>query len=491
MFGYRTPFNPNKKPNTQSQEEMGAPEQESNSFVRRSIGDWETGNVDTSPPELSPQRRAKTPETPRKAKAQALTSRVPTKEKPTTSQGARGKNLDATKSPKKQTKYISLTAEAKACLVEAKTKLEAARNLRTDIKIDVTLAVERLYQIVKESEKSDGNGGRAPQGNRQRNEDKIKKGEGEEREGETEHVMILAKIEEQTRLIHEQQKKLEEIHEAIDRQRETYASKVAIINPPKDPNREPRALHSVIVTSKNQDETGDEVLERIRKAVDAKEGWIRVEKVRKAKDRKVIMGCGSEQERKKIKERLEASGEHLIVEDVKNKDPLLILRDVLKIHSDNEVLKALRNQNREVFDGLNEGDIRVAIKYRRIARNPHNCHIVLTVSPSVWRRALDNGKLRVDLQRVVVEDQSPLVQCTRCLGYGHGKKLCKEPVDLCSHCGGAHLKAECPDVQIGESPVCINCTRAKMTNNGHNAFSNECSVRKRWDALARATIAYC
>lgn len=68
---------------------------------------------------------------------------------------------------------------------------------------------------------------------------------------------------------------------------------------------------------------------------------------------------------------------------MKNKDPLLILMNVLAVNTDEDVMKALRNQNRDVFRGLDDGD-RVEIKYRR-TRNPHSCHVVVSVSPTVSR----------------------------------------------------------------------------------------------------------
>lgn len=161
------------------------------------------------------------------------------------------------------------------------------------------------------------------------------------------------------------------------------------------------------------------------------------------------------------------------------------------IQSNDEVLKALKNQNREIFHGLEGEDLRMSVRYRRKARNPHMNHIVLSVSPVIWRRAIEEQKLRIDLQRVRVEDQTPLVQCTRCLGYGHGKRLCKEPADLCSHCGGPHLRAKCADWLAAESPTCRNCQREKLDSTNHNAFSLECPVRKKWESLARSTVAYC
>lgn len=106
---------------------------------------------------------------------------------------------------------------------------------------------------------------------------------------------MVETLEEHSRLLLENNKKLQDIQTKIENQREllervttdTYASVVAIKLPCRS------TLHSVVVTSKDETETGEEVLNKVRQTVDAKEGWIRVEKIRKAKDRKVIMGFGT------------------------------------------------------------------------------------------------------------------------------------------------------------------------------------------------------
>lgn len=387
--------------------------------------------------------------------------------------------------------------EARAALQKAKFHLSNSRNLKTDIKLGVTSAIDKLYQLIKESElelmnERVGNGVKQNTVNQTKVEAQIvEKTVGNPRDDS--HIMeaILAN----TKIIVENGKKIEELKVVIERQKEalektTYASVVAGGRTDSAPKMQ-TTLHSVVVSSTREEETSEDVLERVRKTVDAKEGWIQVEKVRKGKDRKIIMGCRTQEDRYKIRERLEAAGEHLVVEEVKNKDPLLVLKDVLTVHSDDEIIKAFKNQNKDVFRDLQEDEKRVTIKYRKKARNPCCGHIVLSVSPTIWRRSIDLKKIKIDLQTIYVMDQSPLIQCTRCLGYGHGRKFCKELTDLCSHCGDPHMAVDCPKRLIGEAPFCMNCVRAKLEHKEHNAFSNECPIRKKRDALARLSIAYC
>lgn len=475
MLGLRTPV----RKSDQGQAPRTPPEKTPTPIpnVRKSVGEWESGMMDAS--NRSPSGSVSGTQT-----GTAKQKRAPllTQEKKMTQRTIPAVDV----SPPARCKYINKTTEAKANLNKAKLHLNSARNLKTEIKTAVVQAVERLYQLVKEAE----------------TDTKVKAkeiGESEEvnitytREDQPlqeKESQLIARLEVHTKLLQESNLKMEKLQAAMEKNSEEQATySTAAARKPVNPHTERLALHSIVVTSEDDTESGEQVLEKVREAVDAKEGWVRVERVRKAKDRKIIMSCRTIDERAQIKERLEKSGKRLVCEEVQNKDPLLILKDVLLKNTDEDIEKAIKNQNRNIFRGLEPKDVRINIKYRRRARNPLTGHVVMSVSPALWKNAIEAGTLHIDLQRIKVEDQSPLVQCTRCLGYGHGKRFCREAVDLCSHCGGPHLRADCELRAI--PPSCRNCTLAKYEQTEHNAFSQICPVRKRWDALARSSIAYC
>lgn len=381
--------------------------------------------------------------------------------------------------------------EAEAWIAKARTSLDLSRNLKKEYKDSISGALDRLRELLAASEEALRSG-------------RARKGPGDSGDVESlaKHVNstftvapdpdLSGKLEEHSRLLTENSKRLTDLQEQLAKYHEnleqrSYANVVAS----KPPQQLQGTIHSVIVTSKDETETGEEILNKVRRTIDAKEGWVKIEKVRKARDRKVIMGFHSEEERRKAKERLTGEGTGLDVEEVKNRDPLLVLKGVLSMNTDDDIVKALRNQNRELFANLNSGDDRILVKYRKQTRNPHTNNVVLSSSPILWSRIIGMGSVHIDLQRVRAEDQSPLVQCSRCLGYGHSRKFCKESVDGCSHCGGPHLKAKCDEWAVAAPPTCINCSRAKLENREHNAFSSDCPIRRRWDELARSTVAYC
>lgn len=402
-------------------------------------------------------------------------------------------------SPPKQTKtkqYASRISEARTCLIKAKTHLGSTKNLSTAIREAVTKELDRLYHIVKEAEAERERGITAGKSIVAKAADLAVADTAPVKS--TDQTLIAVHLKEQSRLLQEHGRKMEELKEAVNRQNQmlersiAVGSYAAVTTTPKNKALIQRnTLHSIVVASGDETETSEEVLEKVRSAVDAKEGWIQVERIRKTKDRKIIMGFKSKEERDRASDRLKKDENSLNVEAVKNKDPLLILWGVLKVHSDEDIERALRNQNRDVFHGLDKEDDRMEVRYRRRARNPLTAHVVIRVSPTIWRRAIDRGSVHIDLQISRVEDQTPLIQCTRCLGFGHGKRHCVEAEDVCSHCGGPHHRAECVDWLAGVPPRCRNCTKAKNTKVEHNAFSRDCPVRHKWDDLARSSVAYC
>lgn len=395
-------------------------------------------------------------------------------------------------SPKQAPIYKSRLAEAKACLLKAKLQLNNSRNLKSDIKAEVLSAIERLYGLVKEAE-----------GERTKIVHRV-----EEREDHTQSVTqtqtqensqgqedLTKRLEEHGRLLSEHKDEMKKLQQAMSAQREmyeetrTYAS-VTARTPSKKP-QEPSTMHSVIVTSKHEHETGEQVLEKIKKAINAKEEGVQIDRIRHARDRRVIIGCKNANEIRKIKEKIKETGGTLKAEDIQNKDPLVILYGVLKTNTDDDIIKALKTQNKNLIEEASSKCDNIEIRYRRKARNPHTEHVVAKVPPLIWKRLTEAGAVHIDIQRIRVADQSPLVQCSRCLGYGHGKRFCREEVDVCSHCGGPHLRAECLDWMAEAAPNCINCSKAKIDRRDHSAFSSECPVRRRWDTIARSTVAYC
>ncbi|CAH2091713.1 unnamed protein product [Euphydryas editha] len=250
--------------------------------------------------------------------------------------------------------------------------------------------------------------------------------------------------------------------------------------------------HTLIISSSNPKATSENVMSKIRSTLDLKKCGAKVERVRKARDQKVVMRCASKEDMAIIKGQVQGNKE-LTVREPTNQDPLVCVRGVLACFSNEEIVDHIRAQNGHILDGVDKASLRMKVRYRKRARNPLECNPVIELSPELWKRFTKNQKIYVGFGRCSVEDQSPLVQCLKCLGYGHTKALCKEQKDVCSHCGGEHTGRDCPSKAKNEPPKCVNCTRAKKNSSDlvHTAYSMECQERQKWDGIARSRVQYC
>lgn len=266
---------------------------------------------------------------------------------------------------------------------------------------------------------------------------------------------------------------------------QTYAQIAAAIPTPR-PN------HTLIVSSADPNKTGEHIIETIRQALDNQQTGARVDRVRKARNQKVVLSCGTKEDLALVKHQVGAN-KGLKVEIARTTNPLIKIKDVLAYHKDEQIIEHLKAKNKEIFEGIEKKDDLIRVRYRKKARNALECHPVLELSPVLYKRFIEAGMVYIGIQRRPVEDQSPLVQCARCLGYGHTKAVCREDADLCSYCGGAHSWEKCHRRQEGTAPSCKNCIRAQntSTSQAHPAYSTDCPERQKWDAIARSRISYC
>lgn len=146
----------------------------------------------------------------------------------------------------------------------------------------------------------------------------------------------------------------------------------------------------------------------------------RVDWVRKAKNQKVVLSCGTKEDLALIQDQVHKS-KALRAEVPKANNPLIKIKDVLSCHTDAEMAEHLRVQNKHLFQDIKASDTTLKVRYRKKATNLHECHPIIELSPQLHRKFIEAEKVYLGLQRRPVEDQSPLVQCTKCLGFGLNK----------------------------------------------------------------------
>ncbi|CAH0398358.1 unnamed protein product [Chilo suppressalis] len=171
---------------------------------------------------------------------------------------------------------------------------------------------------------------------------------------------------------------------------------------------------------------------------------------------------------KEVETKLEKN-ESLKIETAVNKNPLIIVKYVMGEKKKEQVEEAVRRHMIKTGQKCRKKDLQIEAIYEKKTRN---LHVVLKVAPVVWRQLTEAGAFQLQWGLSCVEDQSPIIRCSRCLGFGHMKRVCQEPSDSCSHCGEDHIYVDCP--KKDRAPECLNCKKAGTNNREHNTFSSEC-----------------
>ncbi|XP_023953835.2 uncharacterized protein LOC112057620 [Bicyclus anynana] len=263
------------------------------------------------------------------------------------------------------------------------------------------------------------------------------------------------------------------------REVKTYAG---IVSQPKP---ETRQQFPLLVESTDPRDTGDEVIKKLKTSVNVIELGVGIGSIRKRKNQKVLVACDSKQERDIMEKAIREGPRKLTVSQIKAKNPLLKLTGVIRETTDKNLEEAILNQNRSLLvDIANQEERAVRVVRRTKGRTTEICNVVIEVSPSL-HRSLRDQKLRIGYQVIPASDQSPIVQCFRCMGFGHFAKECHSH-QICGHCAGAHDSREC--LNKSEAPQCANCTSKEAK---HPAYSPTCPEWQRWDRIARSSVQYC
>lgn len=111
-----------------------------------------------------------------------------------------------------------------------------------------------------------------------------------------------------------------------------------------------------------------------------------------------------------------------------------------------------------------------------IRENMNTRNIVIEVDPKLRDILKAQGRVFFQWQSFPVEDHVKILQCFKCLEFGHLARDCGKET-ACGHCAQGHETRNCPNRNL--APKCLNCIRAKLPN-AHSALDGRnCPILKR------------
>lgn len=160
--------------------------------------------------------------------------------------------------------------------------------------------------------------------------------------------------------------------------------------------------------------------------------------------------------------------------------PMFILKGISKNISTESLPDIICGQNDCIKKNLLGWDD-ISLKFIQRNRNENLYNAIFMTTPSVWQAVIDSGHLNINHQRVHASNHIPLLQCFKCLQFGHTKNRCTNSFSVCSHCSSPqHGYKDCPVKADSSKANCHNCSefnnRHNITNksSAHSATSMHC-----------------
>ncbi|KMQ89544.1 putative 50 kda protein in type i retrotransposable element r1dm [Lasius niger] len=156
--------------------------------------------------------------------------------------------------------------------------------------------------------------------------------------------------------------------------------------------------------------------------------------------------------------------------EVKNVDklnPRLRIRDIPSGTDKSSFVKDLIKQNLEEIS-----DDNVRLVYWSPAKGRMSPVAVIEISPDTRVRLLNQSRVYLGWSSCRVADHLRILQCFKCLGFGHTANNCQARVDICGHCGEGHESRACPRtgthiLNVGRLddfvyPICLRSFTSKI-----------------------------
>lgn len=275
----------------------------------------------------------------------------------------------------------------------------------------------------------------------------------------------------------------------------TYAA-VAGANKGKthDPPTPPNPTSVIIVSAKNADTSKrNEILNKFKKAVSFKDTNFAPAEIRTIPGNKLKVVLDNEEQRAITMEKIKKAANDISAEAIKKLKPMVILKGIHLDTSHEELVDIIYNQNEAVRKAGAKEEL--VFKFKKSNRNNKLYNAVFITTPSLFKAIIACQKLNIDYQRTHVEEYSPLLQCYKCMQFGHTRARCTSDCTICTHCASTeHIYKDCPVKSREDKARCYNCSRKKNntseSSSSHSATSFFCPLVQELADRLRTRIDY-
>lgn len=233
-------------------------------------------------------------------------------------------------------------------------------------------------------------------------------------------------------------------------------------------------VNPVVVIKPKREQASLDTKKEIRRKIDP--SGLNISKFRQAKSGAVVIGCESKQNIDDLKSQLanNLNKDEYTVEIPQLKKPKLRIMNV------NKEDIGLDDSDQDIIDEIISSNSLAKAKnvYLKILKKSENqrknINLIIEADPKTHSLLLKQERIKIGWSRCFVYNHISILQCYKCLGFGHFAKDCKSG-KVCSKCSGSHSFKDCNVNTL----TCVNCKNTLKGKNGsrninHSALDKEC-----------------
>lgn len=253
-----------------------------------------------------------------------------------------------------------------------------------------------------------------------------------------------------------------------------------VITPSGPNSAPPKSRPAIIVSSKAPVLNPAETFKTWKESITFRDTNFAPAAVKYVSNNKLRVEFDTAQQRDITLRKIEAKHDSQIrAEASKMLSPMIVLKGVPESIPTEDLTGIITGQN-DSIKAAAQSESDLVFKFKRANRNKNLYNAVFIASPSVWTAVIRANKVNLDHLRIHAEEYVPVLQCYKCLQYGHTRARCTAPNPICSHCADPHHEFKtCPKRKDESEVRCHNCAQhAKESNSttlvNHSATSLQC-----------------
>lgn len=298
------------------------------------------------------------------------------------------------------------------------------------------------------------------------------------------NMALVKSHEDLVKVIQEQQETNKRLHATIFGMTEHLKEEVELSKGKEKPLivAQKRESFAAVVRSKKEGVGASEVMKTVKETVKPAVLGLKIDSLRKGVNGAVIVKCRDEKSLKKFTARTEECKEV----SVTNLKPLKAIITILGVHEEdcNEgFIEKMLNQNESLNSLVSSKEncknhLKV-VRYAKMNVNPYLRKVFIMVCAEIRKKMNELEGIHVGYRWAKVVDDTPLLQCYKCLSFGHISKRCKNE-ERCLYCAGRHQSNDCKFKENTDKHRCNNCYKyLGIIEANHKAISRKCMFYKK------------